>query len=278
MAEEAKEVRLMFVVVLFKQSLEACNAWRTLLKGERDVYVHDNSPEPMADRDRLPAGWLYEHCPENAGLSAAYNKAAAYAADKGIDWLMLVDQDTRFPDGMAKRQRALPCNSPGVCMFVPRVRLDDGRYLSPVRKHHYFTRLSDVPLEGTIRLSDSAVINSGMMVATDAFLDCGGYNEKVFLDFSDFQFIDRFSAVCDEAVVTREECQQSFSGCDDRGERQMSRFCLFCRSVGAFVPRRRYDRIFIRMVILKRAVSLALKNRSLRPFGIMARRGNKRVD
>lgn len=278
MAEEGKDARILYVVVLFRQKLEECNAWRTLLKEERDVYVQDNSPEPMAHQARLPEGWRYVHRPDNPGLSAAYNSAAGYAREAGIEWLMLVDQDTRFPVGMGSRQRRLPAEFPGVGMFVPRVRIMDGRYMSPVKKRHYFTRPATVPLQGSVRLDDTAVINSGLMVSTDRFLECGGYNENVFLDFSDFQFVDRFSAVCPEAVVTREECLQAFSACDDKGERQMSRFGRFCMSAGSFRPRRRMERIMVKLVILKRALSLALGSRSLRPFGIMARSIKKRVD
>lgn len=267
--EMERKSDILVVAVLYKENLSDSKAWQTLLRDCPHVYIHDNSPE-AACPENLPDGWVYRNDPSNPGLSAAYNAAARYAKEMGFHWLLLTDHDTTYPPGALRRMEELTKEYPDESLLVPQVRIPDGRYLSPVPLRNFFTRLEQTPLRGEVELRKTAVINSGMLVSLDVFLRCGGYNEKVFLDFSDFQFIDRLSRIAPTGKVTDMELTQAFSGVEDTPERALKRFEMFCRSVRGYESGRNIRKgIALRLAILKRSLSLSLRLRSLEPVGMM---------
>lgn len=266
----AKGGGVMYVVVLYGQRLEDCNAYRTLLHDRDRVYVFDNSPTPSGPA-ALKKGWHYESRPDNPGLSAAYNRAAEYAKEEGLGWLVITDQDTTYPEGAGDEYERLPGKYPEEKVFIPQVEIPGGKYLSPVAKRGFMTILADRPLLGRIELGKSAIINSGLMVELDAFFRCGGYNEKVFLDFSDFQFIDRLSRVVEKGRVTDAVLRQSFSAKVDSPETQMRRFGMFCRSLSGYEHAGIGQRAGLLLTVWKRALALSLASRSARPMAIALR-------
>ncbi|MDE5868881.1 MAG: hypothetical protein K2H18_01500 [Muribaculaceae bacterium] len=249
---------ILYVVVLYRQRLFECNAFKSLLADRRNVFIYDNSPDATAP-DNLPEGWRYVSDPANPGLSVAYNEAAKYATEHGFKWMMITDQDTEYASGAAERYEKLPQSYPDEEIFIPRVKVSGGLFMSPVPKRNYMPSLEKVPLTGSIDLSKSAVINSGLLIKLDSFEKSGGYNEKVFLDFSDFQFIDRFSAICKKGMVTEEMIEQSFSANDDKGEMPLKRFRLFCRSLRGYEKKDFKTRLGIGLAVIKRCMSLSRK-------------------
>lgn len=276
-----KEGEILYIIILYRQNLRECKAYQTLLHDRKNVYIHDNSPigkdyspkgenvSPIASApDDLPEGWVYVSDPSNPGLSAAYNAAARYARDHGFEWLVITDQDTAYAAGAGDRYENLPSEYPEEGVFMPRVSIPGGMYISPVKKRFYMARPQAVPEEGRVRLDKTAVINSGLMVSVDAFERSGGYNEKVFLDFSDYQFIDRLAEISPYGRVTKEETRQSFSANDDKGDARLNRFGLFCRSLAGYDKKRLATRLGIGMAAMKRTLSLAIGLRSMKPFEI----------
>lgn len=258
---------VMIVTVLYGQPLEQTNVFRTLLDSNERVYIHDNSPVPSAP-ESLPPLWTYVSDPSNPGLSAAYNAAARIARSEGIDWLLIADQDTAFPEGMLAKMRETIAAYPDERIFLPVVRISNGQYMSPVKMKGYVARLSEKPLEGIVQLDSTAAINSGLMVRADAFLECGGYNERVPLDFSDFQFIERLSRIEPQARVTNIILRQSFSDKDDDAPTKLRRFGRFCRSLSGFESERPHARRNLKLVAVKRMLSLMVSTRSLQPAKI----------
>lgn len=263
---------ILIVTVIFNQKLRDTNVYKSLLNRRKayKVFIYDNSPSDINSHiGALPSGWVYTHDPSNPGLSTAYNKAARYAAANNIPWLLITDQDTIFPASALDHYRMYFEHNEEYCMFVPAVMTSTGMFLSPVRTHGYNARLSHSAPRRKIKLKDYAVINSGILVATDSFLSCGGYNEKVFLDFSDFQFIERFAAKYHTAYVMDFDILQDFSNISDPPQKKLARFSLFCRSLDGYRSLRRFGRLQLRLVMLKRALSLCLSLRSPRPLQIL---------
>ncbi len=258
---------VMVVTVLYGQPLEQTNVFHSLLDAGERVYIHDNSPVPSAP-ESLPPLWNYVSDTSNPGLSAAYNAAARVARSEGIEWLLIADQDTVFPEGMLRKMRETIASHPGERVFLPVVRISNGKYMSPVKMHGYVAKLSEKPLGGIVPLNSTAAINSGLMVRVDAFLECGGYNERVPLDFSDFQFMERLSRIEPQARVTKIVLRQSFSDKDDDAPAKLRRFERFCRSLSGFESARPHSRRDLRLVAVKRMLSLMLSTRSLTPVGI----------
>lgn len=262
---------ILIVTVIFNQKLKDTNVWKTLLSKRQchHAFIYDNSPSSInADINDLPPGFEYIHDPSNPGLSHAYNKAAEYASAHGIEWILISDQDTIFPDSALDIYRLFFERNERSRMFIPKVKTATGMYLSPVKSHGYFANLSKNTPDGEIKLKDYAVINSGILVTTNSFLSCGGYNEDVFLDFSDYQFIERFAGKYHTAYVIDLELLQDFSNISDSPEKKLARFHLFCRSLAGFQSSRRFGRLQLRLIILKRALSLCLSTRSLRPLAL----------
>lgn len=265
------EENILPVVVLYNRRLCDTEAYKTLLRGRRHAFIQDNSPESDVPSGK-PESWRYVRDVSNPGISAAYNAAARYARENGFRWLFFADQDTTFPAGMLTRLETLAAKAEkedGYRAFVSLMQLADGRWLSPVKRKGFFAKISDRKPEGEIDLRKTAVINSGLMVRLDAFFEAGGYNEKVFLDFSDFQFIDRLAEKYPKAMVTGEVCRQQFSARDDRGEQQLRRFSKFCESLAGYETKGTRSRLMLKLVVLKRCLRLMLNLRSLEPVKIM---------
>ena len=259
---------ILYVTVLYKQRLEETSAFKTLLHDRAHVYIHDNSPEPTIP-DSLPAGWKYVSAPSNPGLSAAYNAAARFAKEKGLKWLMITDQDTIYPEGAASVYEKVIEPESAISLYMPKIRISDGSYISPVPKRFYFSHPEKKCMDGIINLRDAAVINSGLLVKLDDFERAGGYNAKVFLDFSDFQFIDRLAKIGCKGALLDLELTQAFSARDDSGERQLERYKLFCRSLKGYEKDTLAIRAALWAVVAKRGLSLAIKRKSMIPFKIM---------
>ncbi len=262
---------ILIVTVIYNQKITDTNVYKTLLSEKEAVYIYDNSPGPQPV-DNLSENWIYISDPSNPGLSAAYNKAAEYAASNGYDWILISDQDTIYPEEALELYRMYIVKHNAPRMFIPKVKISDNIYLSPVKQRLYLARTTPtMPPDGEIELRKYAVINSGILVATDSFISCGGYNEKVFLDFSDFQFIERFENLYKRAYVTDIICQQDFSDKSDKKEKKLSRFEMFCLSLKGYECVRK-NKFFIHMAVLRRAIALSVKIRSLKPIKILIRR------
>ena len=123
----------------------------------------------------------------------------------------------------------------------------------------------NVPKGQIISLYDYSPINSGMCISVDAFFKCGGYKNQVFLDYSDFQFIERFRRISDKVYILKTEIHQEFSTLVDDRDKMLSRYQLFCLSLKQCDMPSFVDRMGYAMVVLKRGVSLILKTHSFRP-------------
>lgn len=258
---------ILVITVLYNQPLEQSNVYKTLLKDCRDVFIYDNSPVPQV-AGKLPERWRYVSDTANPGLSKAYNVAAEFAASNGFEWLLITDQDTQFPENAMREYELAIKKNPGINMILPKVRVTEQLYLSPVKLRHYMPKLSKSVPTGEIRIKDYAIINSGVLVNVRKFLECGGYNEKVFLDFSDFQFVERFGNLNSKAYVAPLICKQDFSDITQTSAQKINRFRLACSSIRNYESASRSGGFFLSLVILKRMLSLSMRLRSFKPIGI----------
>ena len=90
------------VIVLYKDLLAQSESFKSLSEAipksiRISLFVFDNSPT----RGALPHSdaWdiTYQHEPSNIGVSLAYNEAFKLASQLQKKWLLLADQDTKFP-------------------------------------------------------------------------------------------------------------------------------------------------------------------------------------
>lgn len=188
--------QVLLVIVLYRQRLEDSTAFESLeplmqkYPGKICVFVYDNSEEPAGEYRKIGS---YLHDPKNSGVSRAYNRAWEYAKQKGLRFLMLMDQDSHFPETIFRSYSDSVAKSPGIEVFAPHAKENQKLY-SPFR----FVRGRGTPAAdispGIHALSDLKLINSGLLVSVNAFEKCGGYDERFPLDFSDIVFCDRLFA------------------------------------------------------------------------------------
>lgn len=262
---------ILCVIVIYNKTLGESIAFESLSGQGIDILVVDNSSviqECDIDfEENNIVGHL--HFPNNPGVSHAYNSAAEFARNHGYEWLFISDQDTRFSADIVEAYKSHLKVNPEVKLLCPIIKLTDDKILSPVKSWHYFANLADKAPTGIINPKNYAIINSGMMINVEAFFKVGGYNDNVSLDFSDFQFLERFCHYFDQAFIVNCDCRQSFSNIDDDNKQKLKRFKQFCRSLKNFEPVNAFDKIWIACVVIKRCFALCVSLRTLSPIQVV---------
>ncbi|WP_109489320.1 glycosyltransferase [Occallatibacter savannae] len=192
---EAKPLKVMVVIVLYKIRAEDSPAFRSVIAaresfgrnaGEVRVLLWDNSPVSGAS-ENLPEGVAYFGDESNSGLATAYNRAMEWAELHGAEWLLTLDQDTAVPPDFFHKMgnsATAATQYAGVGAIVPQIAAS-GRRLSPnwfqfgAVPRWYRTGYVGVPAEPVF------AFNSGAMLRLDALKQAGGYDPRFWLDNSD---------------------------------------------------------------------------------------------
>ncbi len=255
-------------MVLYKEQLSSTLTWKTLLadcvQSDRiSLYVHDNSPCPQTVS--TPLCVRYHHDAENCGLSVAYNQAAQYAHENGYEWLLLLDQDTTFPAGALDAYLETVDTQGGKSqVFVPQlVYQQASRPFSPVRMSSCMYAQGIFLDEGFHAWGRYSVVNSGLCVHTSVFRAAGGYNEKVRLDFADFQFVERLRRVTSGFFRIGIVAEQAFSNEQCEVESLLSRYRLYIESAYHCEKASFGKRLGFFYVVLRHTLALIVRTKSL---------------
>lgn len=241
-----------------------------------DIFLYDNSPEAQTVKKFNHLNITYFHDFSNPGVSKAYNTGALEAKQRGKEWILLLDQDTRFsPDILVKFGEAVN-KYPEINIFGPVVKSMDGKnYYSPFK----ILLKTGIPLKelvpGNYSLSKYAAINSGLLIRLKIFEQAGGYNEKVKLDFSDIQFFERARKVTGSIQIADTVAFQDFSNTETDVEKLDRRFYQFCKSAIHYDRKNIGDDLLFLFIVLKRAAILALRTRRLLFFKTLVTAYNK---
>jgi GT2 family glycosyltransferase len=182
------------VVVIYKRQLMECESVRSLLEvqmanpklfGSLRVLIQDNSPTPQPVPEELAAQSQYRHCAGNPGLADAYNCGMAAAKEKGIEWLLLLDQDTQVStaylvavlDAIAAKPES------NICAFVPKLFMGN-RIIGPHRIRAYSTDIIATTFAGVSR-EMLLPFNSGAVLSLSALDRVGGFDAEFPLDYLD---------------------------------------------------------------------------------------------
>jgi len=186
--------RVLAVMVLYEMTLEESSTWRAMsgvlntrpeVAEAVEVMVADNSTEPQA----MPEGFTgtYLHDRGNAGLAPRYNEALKIAAGRGIEWLLLFDQDTNPTEAYFLEMLRLTADlqeDASIAVIVPKLVMD-GRILSPhapvFRRPEYEVELGSSGVIGR----DVRAFNSGAVVRVSEVEAIGGFPEEYWLDYLD---------------------------------------------------------------------------------------------
>ncbi len=271
-------MKILCIIVIYNQPLFDTVSYKTCgidkADGKVGLFVYDNSPVPQHDTrdlDIIGCGIHYVSDISNPGVSAAYNRGVEYAVENGYDWVLLMDQDTDFCGDYVSRCQAEIAARPDCPLFAPVVVDNGNNILSPVKLRWRFPLRGRQMPAGENVLDDVAIINSGICVKVEAFQKVGGYNEKVFLDYSDHQFIERLSKKYEDFYLIDYVIRQDFSNFETDKNKLASRFTLFCRSLSGYEKQSLSDYLSINLIVIKRSLSLCMRTRSLRFLKILFR-------
>ena len=265
--------RLIAVVVLYNcriedsKSIQSINESLGCAPFAMDVVVYDNSPySEIESGSKFSKGQFnihYFHDASNPGVSKAFNVAAEYAKRLQKKWILLLDQDTSFPlECISSYLQAIE-QHPTISLFVPILKLSSGTILSPSR--YRFKRgfaIKEIVL-GINSLKQISPVNSGMLINLDAFTKAGGYNEKIKLDFSDFQFIERFKKVSESFYIINMVVLQEFSDEMTDVIKLNERFAFYCDGAKNCTKHSLMDSLTYFIVVLLRATSLVSRTRNI---------------
>ena len=266
----------MAVLVLYKTRLQDSETFVSLsnsLKNSKltmDVVVYDNSPTPtLADPERISDNWRirYIHDETNPGVSKAYNEGLGIARKLNKKWLLLLDQDTSFPQNAVVEYSKAIQENPDIYLLAPIV-ISINKIISPCRYllHRGYSIRKIEP--GVHRFGMTSLINSGMLIRVEAFDRCGGYNEKIRLDFADHSFIERYRGHYTNFAVINLSCFQNFSGKQHLTTNSaLVRFAYYCEGARNRVGSK-FDYVVLTLVTLLQSVKLSFTYKNLRFFRV----------
>ena len=268
--EKTMQDKILFVIVLYCTKLYDTKTYKSLIlhNPEVQLYIYDNSPTPLHNQNEFESNVKYVSDISNPGVSRANNCAANYAKSMGMEWMLLLDQDTFFAPDILDEYIESVKENPGIKMFVPPMAVGGGLYMSPVKVRFHCARLAKSVPQGILSLKKYASINSGQLINVDAFHEVGGYNENVPLDFCEFQFHRRLLSKYNTFFVMKTPCLQEFSDQVQHAEQKLRRFEIFCQCLKNCEKDGFFDRLAYCYVVFKRALSLVFFSRNLKPLKV----------
>jgi len=166
-------MKLAGVVVLFYPSEEVFDNIKSYLDVIDILYIIDNTPEDSyLDFKSNKIKYISKNI--NIGIAKAYNLALNYAKKDGYDFLLLMDQDSRFDNECLKK-------------YLFCIDANSGKNVILYALNHKKTEMkSDCIYE-----KNNIVMSSGNVINVEEALKIGGFDERLFIDEVDHEFCFR---------------------------------------------------------------------------------------
>lgn len=252
------------IIVLYKVHANDSTSFNCLKKQLTDekILFYDNSPESdktISSDDNI----VYISDKTNPGVSKAYNEGVKVLKSMDCEWVILLDQDTFLPDNFISVYIDAIMSEKSK-LYCPSVKLMGRDFFispGPIRIKRVVAK--GKKYTGFLSLQKYTAINSGLLIYLGAFEECGGYNENVPLDFSDFQFFDNFSRYNDIFLTVDIELEQDLSGAKCGFDSLYSRFKIYCYCASKCSKRNFIDKLQYFYIVFGRAVLLSLRTRKI---------------
>ena len=181
--EQIAERKTAVIIVLYNPSADDILNVRNIAKRYRGVIV-DNSENPFTPYDKIEK--MHYVCNRaNKGIAEAQNTGISMMMQEDTDYFVFFDQDSRTEDDYPSRivQAFVKTNAgtPNLAMLGPTVKRNDSgeEYKSAIHKDRYAS--SDFILRRD-------VISSGSFISADAIRTVGMNDERLFIDFVDYDW------------------------------------------------------------------------------------------
>lgn len=275
----ALEEKLIFGIVTYNEKFWECASYQRLCASYQhskkeetlQIFVFDNTERKdwnlsLPEMQNKNISVKYHRNEKNPGISFAYNTIAKYAKNKNINSLIFLDQDTELPINFYKIYTEIALNSTDLKIAVPKIYSKNG-LMSPSK----FVNYRSLPLkkieENFLILENISCINSGLLVNTEFYFECGGYNENLRLDFCDHEFMERVTKKINKLHIIPIELIQDFSNDTNSEEKALARYQLFYRDMKIYRKNKKKILFFL-SVDLPHLLKLSLNYKSLEFFKI----------
>lgn len=272
-------MKIGFIIVVYNQVFYETSTYQTLLKSliqsdfnDYNLFIYDNSDkkewkidfENLQEKRKI----VYYHDTNNSGVSIAYNVMASKASYMSIDWIVLLDQDTTLPLNLLSYYLDAISNFNGIFIKAPLLYVDK-KLLSPCK----FVMKRGITLRkakwGVLTLYKYAFVNSGVLIKLDFFEKVGGYNEKIKLDYADFQFIEKVRKYTDCFEILPVMCFQNFSQNETNITKALHRYSIYngdlhnCSKEGNLI-----EKLFYQINLLLHTIKLSMRHKSFQFLSI----------
>lgn len=222
---------LLVIVVIYKLLIEEAPAWQSLLKHAHKscIFIYDNSPvEQPVPNSGLQV--IYHSDPDNSGVSRAYNEGCKFAQTLGMNWLLLLDQDTQLTADLFQKYSDAIYSYPDQDIFTP-ILIDTKGIVSPFHYKSGLSRRIKSVEAGLYSFAQHRVINTCCLIRRASFTRVEGYNEMLPLDYSDIYFQEKYLDYKPTFVVIDAQVLHSFSGTVMSDKKEcLIRYNIFCKS------------------------------------------------
>jgi GT2 family glycosyltransferase len=262
---------ILFILVIYKRRLNESDSFISLVNSLKnthlniDIFIYDNSPSSMILNEELSGeNWKihYVHDETNPGVSKAYNEGFKLGKKLNKKWLLLLDQDTKLPDdAIIKYCRAVLDNNEH-SLFAPILVSTNGTIYSPC--NYFFKRgfpMKSIEI-GILKARRKSLLNSGLLISVDIFEKVGGYNERLKLDFSDFEFLDRYRKISDNFFIINTECIHELSSNEQDFHSSITNFTRYCKGLKIYIVAD-FDSFCLFYLTLIRACKLSFRFRNI---------------
>lgn len=261
---------ILIVLVLYKSDLETSESFQSIVacfkatNASADIFIYDNSPQRLDFIDRCNFNIHYVWDASNPGVSKAYNEGFSFGESNGKKWLLLLDQDTKFESDFLTRYYDAHIDSPDISLLAPILKLESGEIYSPCKYKFPRTFLLEKVSQSITPLEGLSLLNSGILIDINIFREVGGYDERLKMDFTDFEFMDRYRKIRNTFSVIDTVGIHGFSGFQDEVDASLSRFNRYCQSFVVMCSIRPtiFEKIVLVTVVLIRSIKLSFKFKS----------------
>ncbi|KRM20958.1 glycosyltransferase [Latilactobacillus graminis] len=203
--------KLVVVIVTYRRSFTDTPSADLLLKYARNnqltLVIYDNE---KVGAKIIGKNIINIQNNSNKGLVKGYNVALEAAIDKGIQWLLLLDHDTKlstdyFDELFAKLDSKQPAKA-----ILPTI-ISNEVTVSPLESDKYISlRTSQVLQPGQFN-GQLMAINSGSTLSVEALQSIGGFNEAFPLDFLDHWLFWRLNQIAQPYLLLETQLKHSLS-------------------------------------------------------------------
>ena len=191
------------VLVVYEKNLDDVSCWHTLLKllDNEDrllkldhILIYDNSKNPQNLFIPSPQFITYKHNPKNGGTAAAYSFAAGLANKLNINWLLLLDHDTRLPENYfsyAENTIKKYDEEKFIAALVPIVKHLD-QVISPAKITSLGSVIPLAKTNGKKLPENITAISSGAFINSKALKEILPIPKELWLDYVDHWIFNKF--------------------------------------------------------------------------------------